>query len=290
MRVFVTGATGYIGSAVTRRLVAAGHAVVALAREPDRVVAIRALGAEAVLGRLRHELATLASGCDAVIHCAVDHDGDAAGLDSRALDGLLSARGAHMVYTSGVLVLGKAGSTPSLEDSPTHRAHPAVSWRPGHERRVLVSRGAVIRPGYVFGGSNGITGGWFASARADGAARYVGDGSNHLAMVNLADLAEFYRLVVENKASGVFHAVDDGHATILELATAASDAAGSGRVHSVPVAEARRTEGALADAKTLDQWVAGPRARALGWTPGPPFVERADAVFAEWKAANKAKK
>jgi nucleoside-diphosphate-sugar epimerase len=295
MRVFVTGATGYVGSAVVVALVRGGHDVSGLSRSEAGDRAVSALGARPVRGELGQvaRLGPALAEHDALVHAAVDY-GLGAAADREALDAMLAAarvpgRARMVLYTSGVWVLGEARSA-AAESASTDRPAAAVAWRPAHERAVLGAATAelataVIRPGIVYGERRGLVSPWFESAEREGAARIVGDGRNRWALVHRDDLGELYRLVVEARARGVFHGVDGAAPTVGDAARAASAAAGRGEVRSTPVAEARAQMGAAADALVLDQVAVSARAGEVGWRPRhPPFVEAAPDAYREWKA------
>ncbi len=295
MRILVTGATGYLGTAIVSSLVRAGHRVTGLSRAEAKDAVVRRLGAEPLRGRLG-ALADVVGPMrehDAIIHTAMDYVlGPRADLE--AIDAMLLA--AHqagaprtIVYTSGVWVLGNTRG-PASESAPTHRAPDAVAWRRAHERAVIDAGSgdlatAVIRPGMVFGASAGIVSSFFKTAVEGGAAAYVGDGANHWALVHRDDLAELYRLAVEKRARGAFHGVDGASPTLAEAARAASVAAGKGAIRSIPLEEARKGLGPMADALAMDQIVIAPRSAELGWaTRHPPFVQDAPNAFREWRA------
>jgi nucleoside-diphosphate-sugar epimerase len=298
MRIFVTGASGYIGHAVAGELAAAGHEVTGLVRGDARAEMVRRLGARAVIG----DIADAASYHDhaaeheVLIHTAFDYAGPVAA-DRTAVETLLAAaragRARSVIYTSGVWVLGATGDTPAFEGSPTDHPAPLVAWRTGHERLVLEAgthqmATAVIRPGLVYGGRGGLLGSYFESAEKEGAARYVGDGSNRVPLIHIEDLARFYARVVERHGHGLFHAVDGNAVPLVEVARSASEAAGrGGATRAVPLEEARRTLGPFADALALDQVIESRRTVELGWrTEHPNFLGEAAKVYQEWKAAN----
>jgi nucleoside-diphosphate-sugar epimerase len=295
MRIFLTGGTGYIGSAVVRTLVQAGHAVTGLARSAERASRLEALGARAVVGTLRvpAHYAAVAAEQDASIHLGFESGAEAANADRSAVDTLLSAarvagRPYVVVYTSGVLVLGPAGTSPAFEDASTEKAV-FNTWRPGHERLVLAANSpavatVVIRPGWVYGGDGGLLAEYFQSASKLGAAAFVGEGTNRMPQVQREEVAALYRLALERRATGILHGVEDRSGTIAEYAAASSRAAGKGgAVRSIPLEEAKRTLGPFAEAMCIDQWVGSRRAQAYGWTPGRPFLERAEEAFADWQ-------
>lgn len=296
MRIFVIGGTGYIGSAVVQHLVQSGHAVTGLARSSEKQAQLRALGAGAILGDMQRpeSYAATAGEHDAAIHLGFGSS-DAATLDRSVVETLLdAARSAHrpyaVLYTSGVLVLGPAGAAPAGEEASTARAV-FNTWRPEHEQRVLAANAgavctAVLRPAWVYGGEGGLIAGYFQTAVAEGAAAFVGEGQNRMPQVHRGDVADLYRRVVEQRANGIFHAVDGSTASVLELARTASHAAGRrGAVRSIPLLEATRLYGPFAGAMVVDQWVVSRRAQALGWQPRRPFMESSAEAFAEWQAA-----
>jgi nucleoside-diphosphate-sugar epimerase len=294
MKIFLTGATGYIGSAVVAALRKAGHEVSGLSRSDAGDATLRRLGATPVRGALGAvaKLAGVLSAQDALIHAAVDY-GLGPPADREALDALISAaRAAHrpvsVVYTSGVWVLGETAA-PSGEDALVDHPGAAVAWRPAHERAALDAASGdvatvIIRPGIVFGERRGLVSPWFAQAVEKGAAEIVGHGRNRWALVHRDDLAELYRLAVERRARGVLHGVDGTPTSLAEAARAASAAAGKGAIRSIPLEEARKQLGPMADALAMDQVVVAPRATELGWRPAHgPFSAESARAFREWQ-------
>lgn len=281
MRIFLTGATGYIGSAVLDALVRAGHEVTALVRDPEKAELISHRGVQGVVGELSkgRSYAAAAEACDAIIHTAFEHSKRGQTVDKQAIDNLLAAAGkrvaagksAAFVYTSGVWVLGDTQGQ-ATEDAPV-KPTGLVAWRPEHERVVLERglsgvRTAVVRPGVVYGGSRGIVGDMLKDA-LNGLVRVVGEGRNHWSCVYDRDLADLYvRIAVNPDASGIFHANDEADERVVDIVDAiARQAKMRPDVRHVPIEEARAKMGPYADALALDQIVRSPRARALGWAP-----------------------
>ncbi len=298
MRVFVTGSTGYVGSAVVRALVKAGHEVTGLVRSAEKAATLEAIG-----GRpLRGDLKDAASYCDAAakndatVHIGFEYGPEGVAADRKAVEVFLEAARADdkpksFIYTSGVLCLGNTGDKPADENAAVD-AIPMVAWRPAHEKLTLDAVSdklatAVIRPGFVYGGMKGLIAGYFESATKEGAAAFVGQGDNRMALVHRDDLAELYRLVVEKQARGMFHGVDGAAPRIADLARAASEAAGrSGATQSLPLEQARNMMGPFADALCTNQVVVTRRASELGWKPAHgPALETMAACFNEWKEA-----
>jgi nucleoside-diphosphate-sugar epimerase len=293
MRVFLTGATGYVGSAVLEALVRHGHHVDALVRNSEDAARVQARGAHAVLGDLLNAASwrPAAAAADGAVHAAVEYTARQRDVDAAAIDGLatLPARsGRFLVYTSGIWVLG-AAPQPVDETAPVNPVE-LVSWRPAHELRVLATaaqgvRAVVVRPGIVYGGSRGIVGDLLKDA-ANSLVRVVGGGDNHWPLIYDRDLGELYaRLVSTPEAAGVFHATDGGAETVNEIVAALSGHAPTQpSVRHVPLPEARKKMGPYADALALDQIVRSPRARALGWSPTLHSVAgNAARLFEEWR-------
>ena len=272
MRVFVTGATGYVGTAVVERLLAVGHAVAGLARSGEAEARVRAAGADPVRGELGDlgVLAAAARDADAVVHAGATGRPGQDAVDAAAVDALLEAlagSGKALVYTSGLWVLGDTGDRVAAEDAPLAPAA-LVAWRAEVERGVLSAagvRGVVVRPGIVYGRGGGIPGGMVAQGRKKGVVRYVGDGSQRVNPVHVEDLADLYLLALEAPAGTVLHGVSATVAT-RELAEAAAAAAGA-RAEAWPLEEARAVLGPYADALALDQRVSSEVARGMGWRP-----------------------
>lgn len=282
MRIFLTGATGYIGSAILETSLRSGHQVTALVRDPERAEHVSLRGGRPIVGELGKPAGYVAAAEDAdvIVHAASERSKRMVEVDRLAIETLTGAAGrridsghaAAFIYTSGVWVLGDT-SGPAAEDSPL-KPTPLVAWRPEHEELVRsLSRGgrirtAIVRPGIVYGGARGIISDLLKNAK-NGLVRVVGDGSNHWPCVYDRDLADLYvRLAVHPDASGIFHANDEADERVADIVEAiARHVMVQPDVRHVPIEEARAKMGQYADALALDQIVRSPRARALGWTP-----------------------
>lgn len=297
MRVFITGGTGYLGSAVTSGLRAAGHEVLGLVRTREKAERLQELGAAPVFGDI-HEPASLvaaAAGCEAVIHLAQASGPERASVDFKAVEAFVEAArdSPHLralIYTSVLFVLGETGDGPAAE-APAASPPPFAAARAESERLVLRSAGAslvcaVLRPGMVYGGgAGGSVSELFRGAVEEGAPTYVGDGRNRWSLVHREDAAALYRLVMERRAGGIFHAVDGHPLSVREVAEEVSRVAGAGgRTKSLGLEEARSEMGSFADALCLDQVADATRALSLGWKPGRhSFLHASAAAFDEWR-------
>ncbi|MEQ1573795.1 MAG: NAD-dependent epimerase/dehydratase family protein [Vicinamibacterales bacterium] len=281
MRIFLTGATGHIGSAVLDALLRAGHEVDALVRTPEKVQQVSLRGVRPLVGDLSvpATYAAAAEDCDRIIHAAFEASSAGQHVDRLAIDTLLAAarrraeagKSAVVVYTSDIWVLGST-EAPAIEEAAVNPVE-LVAWRPEHERFVLGAahegvRTAVLRPGLVYGGARGIIGDLLKDA-ANGLVRVVGNGRNHWACVYDRDLADLYlRLVAHPEVSGVYHANDEADERVDDIVDAiARHAKSRPDVRHVPLEEARKKLGPQADALALDQLVRSPRAKAIGWVP-----------------------
>jgi len=305
MRIFLTGATGYIGGPVLDALVRGGHDVTALVRDNEKARRVKARGGHPVIGNLAdpESFRGSADAQDGYVHAAFDYaSGKGPAIERAALETIIAAakrpRTAgstapakrFVIYTSGVWILGRTPE-PASEDAPINPIAMA-SFRPAHEQLVLEAaddhlRTIVVRPGVVYGGGGGIVGDMFKSA-TNGLVRVVGDGNNHWPLVYDRDLADLYaKLTVNVDASGIYHANDEGDERVNDLVSAiAPYVPVRPDVRNVPIDEARTKMGPFADALALDQLVRSPRAHALGWMPTLHSVAgNAARLLEEWRAA-----
>src|SRR5437870_8122409 len=266
MQIFLTGATGYIGSSVLETFLRAGHDLTALVRDPEKAEEIARRGVHPVIGDLGKpsSYASAAERSEVIVHTALDGSSRREQIDRQAVDTFLgvatnraaSGRPAAFIYTSGVWVLGDTAA-PVAEDAPV-KPTPLVAWRPEHERIVLdagrsrTPRTVVMRPGIVYGGSRGIIADLLKDA-ANGLVRVIGEGKNHWPCIYARDLADVYlRKSTNPEASGVFHATDATEESAGDtLASIARHARMRPDVRHVPLSEARAKMGAYADALAL---------------------------------------
>lgn len=291
MRIFVTGATGFIGAAIVQELLQHGHEVVGLARSDASAAALARAGADVHRGELEDldSLRAGAASADGVIHTGFIHDfsrfADACEVDRRAVEAMgsvLVGSTRPLIVTSGIGVLPQGGL--STEDSEPARDTPRVASE--EAARLVAARGvhvSVVRlPPSVHGdGDHGFVPLLIAFARDTGVSAYVGGGRNRWSAVHRFDAARLFRLAVERGAVGAcYHGVAEEGLAFRHIAETI------GRRLDLPVVtqtpeQARAHFGWFAHFAGLDAWASSARTRAsLGWHPtGPGLLadlERAD--------------
>ncbi|MET8979515.1 SDR family oxidoreductase [Streptomyces sp. NPDC004539] len=297
MRVFVTGASGWIGSALVPELLGAGHEVTGLARSDSSADALKAAGAEVVRGSLDDldVLRDAAAGSDGVVHLAFAHDvafgggfDRAAGMDRLTIDAFgdaLAGSDRPFVLASGLMLIapGRVATESDLAadgpaTGPHVRHHNAVATVALAERGV---RSSVLRlPPTVHGdGDAGFMATLVDIARARGAAGYVGDGTVRWPAGHRSDVARLFRLALEQAPAGsVLHGNAETGVELREVAEAIGRGLGVPAV-SVPAEEAEAHFGWLASFFGLDSPASSAHTQELlGWTPeGPGLIADLDA-------------
>ena len=288
MRVFVTGATGWVGTHVVDELKAAGHRVSGLARTQQKAQGLRAKGVEPVLGSLDdlRGLQDATRNADAVMHLAFNHDfskfAENGAQDRRAIEALgeaLAGSQKPLFVTSGVALIAPDPSAPDRlatesDETPPDSSSPRQSEQAARalaERGVRVFTVRLSPSVHGIGESHGFVPILIDLARKTGVSAYVGEGQNRWPAVHVSDAARLYRLALE-QGSGerVYHAVAEEGIAFRDIAEAI------GRKLGLPV-EPRAPEhfGWFGGFASADIPASSARTRAaLGWEPtGPKLLE-----------------
>jgi nucleoside-diphosphate-sugar epimerase len=291
MRIFVTGAPGFIGSALVPELIQAGHHVLGLTRSEAGADALRKSGAEVLRGNLE-DLDSLREGAaktDGVIHLAFNHDfsrfqkncdDDREAI--RAIGEVLLGSNRPLVVTSGTAMATNVDGAPTTEDGPT------ASWNPRAaseaEVKELTARGvntSVVRLAQIHDTrKQGLVPYVHTVAREKRVSAYIGDGSNRWPAAHVSDAARLYRLVIEKAEPGaIYHAVDEQGVSMKAIAEAL------GRGLKVPVVsiqpeEAEAHFGWLAHFASHDMPASSALTqRKLNWKPtGPGLIADLDGM------------
>jgi len=279
MRVFMTGAAGFIGQATTKELIANGHEVIGLARSDANIAALRDIGAKVHRGALEdlESLKAGAANADGVIHLAFIHDfsrfAENGQIDKRAIEAMgdvLAGTNKPFIVTSGTALI--APGTVATEDMRRAAGEnlPRVSEQAGLAYASRGVRAMTVRLPQVHGadGRAGLVTYLLQSARQKAAAAYVGDGAERWAAGHRTDVARLYRLALEKgTADGVYHAVGEEGVPMRQIIDVI------GRALNVPVLSIKREEagdyfGPLAMFAGLDMPASSALTQQrLGWKP-----------------------
>ena len=277
MKVALTGATGFIGSHVLTDLYKHGHEATALVRNDDQADVVVSRGATPIVVDLydRPAVVRILGNADGAIHTASPGDASSADLDSAVVDAAIDAfasTGKPYIHISGIWIYGANNSI--TEESPFH-APALVAWKEPIHRRVLGAkdmRGVVIVSGVAYGdGSGGIPGLLLGSPRdAQGNLIMLGTGQQHWSTIHVADLADFFRRILEHDTARGYYVIGNGlNPTVAELTEAAAVAARAPGAVPGSDEEARKRLGDyFAEVLLLDQGTIAAKARAdLDWSP-----------------------
>jgi len=287
MKVFVTGAAGFIGGSIAAGLVKAGHEVVGLVRKPEQIAELQKIGVTGVIGSLddRDLLIAQARSADAVIN--------AASSDNRAaveafIDGLAGS-GKVFLHTSGSSIVGDAsgglGTDRIYYEDQLPEPTPDKAARVAIDNLVLAAAGKGVRSAVL---CNTLIYGHGAlprdsvqlprllkQARKSGIVRHVGPGLNIWSNVHIDDVVDLYLLALEKTEAGAFYFVESGEASFRDMAAAMARALDLGEPQDWPLEQAKEEWGYEMASYGLgsNSRVRGKRAREqLGWQPHRPSV------------------
>jgi nucleoside-diphosphate-sugar epimerase len=284
MKIFMTGASGYIGGSVAAALIASGHKVVGLVRSAERAKQVRELGIQPVEGTLSDSdlLARMAREADAVINTANSDDRNSA----EALVAALAGSGKPLLHTSGSSIVGddskgERGDKVYEEDTPIHPL-PGKVARVAIDQIVLGSarngvRSVVICPTMIYGKGHGAhkesiqVPKLIALAKQHGVGKHVGRGENIWSNVHIDDLVPLYALALQKAPAGAFYYAENGENSLRDVAAAISRMLGfGGRTEGMSMEEAVEQ---LGGAGAHFSFGSNSRVRAvrgrkeLGWAP-----------------------
>jgi nucleoside-diphosphate-sugar epimerase len=289
MKVFITGATGYIGGSVAERLISRGYHVIGLVRSKDKVPLLKDRGVEPIVGTLDDSeiLTNAAHDADAVIHAAsADHPGSVV-----TLIAALERSGKTLITTTGSGIVADsaageyAGSVFYTEDTyfepvPFRRPRVAINHL---VRQAAIDKGirsVVICPSMIYGKGHGLQPDSdqlpkiIALSKQVGAGVYFGKGLNRYSNVHIDDLVDLYLLVLEKAPGGSFFFAENGHASFKDIAEMVSRSLSlGGKTASISVEDVVRQYGdAGRYGVTSNSLVSAVNARRLGWSPKAPSL------------------
>lgn len=280
MRIFLTGANGFIGGAVAVALIAAGHSVRGLVRSKEKAGLVAAHGVEAVIGSLDDAalLQAQARAADAVVNTASsDHRGAV-----EALIAAMAGTGKPFIHSSGTsIVADLAMGEPSerlFEEGTPIEPLPERAARVAIDRLVLAApgiRSIVLCNAMIYGHALGPPAqsvqipALVRQARASGVARYIGRGLNRWSNVHIADVAALYVLALAKAPAGAFYYVESGEEALGNIAGAVASRLGLGAAQSWSAEDAIAAWGRNLAVLSLgsNSRVRGKAARELGWSP-----------------------
>jgi nucleoside-diphosphate-sugar epimerase len=298
-KIFLTGATGYIGKAVLKQLILSNYEVKALVRDDTKGKEMEVLEATYVVGNMTNEeiLEKEACGMDYIIHCARDRDAAANELEKFCVNVLIKiakenakSKPCTFVYTSGTMVLGQGDEVKDefykIENPETY-----IKWRTEIESIVLDYSDntpnlttIVIRPTWVYGNGSGLITEYLKACKRDSVVYQVGDGNSYCNFIHLNDLAKLYVLLVEKNEAGIFHATDNVYLQIKEIVEALKNYL---KVESKIISydEAMNLYGFAAFSHIFNQKVVTKRSLEIGWEPEhKSFISDLDNLFNELKS------
>jgi len=285
MKVFVTGASGFVGTAVVQELLKAGHQVLGLARSEASATKLQAAGAEVHYGDLE-DLDSLRKGAaesDGVIHCGFIHDftrfAEVCAIDERAIEtiaGVLAGSDRPLIVTSGTALVSPGSLATEDMPSPFNPAWPRASERPAEAATAAGVNASIIRlPPSVHGKGDhhGFIPILVNTAREKGFSAYIGEGRNRWNAGHRLDAALLYRLALEQATPGArFHANTEEGITLKSIAEAI------GQQLNLPVRSISAEEGAAhfgwfahmvaIDCPVSNRWTQ----EQLNWHPSHPFL------------------
>jgi nucleoside-diphosphate-sugar epimerase len=286
VKVLITGSTGSIGGATLKSLLAHGHSVTSIVRSEDKGREVAALGEHSsyALIDLKSEhadqIVQLAKAHDVFVHNALQMSEEGVAFEHQLVRAILAAgreqagegKPFQFVYTSGCLVLG---NTPhAVDESYVGEPLPMLAWRKVLDEEIVAGGNdsfitSVIRPTWVYPGS--YVDQWVASAKKLGKIHVFDNLDNYSPQIYLPDLGDFYRLVIERRAQGLFNCTDGTPITLRDMVERVKTETGVTEVETFtnPM-PAIGSIGFFAVGQSINGQVISSRASELGWVPTQP--------------------
>lgn len=277
MKIFLTGASGFIGGAIATRLAKEGHEVRGLIRNEKRVQEVKQFGIIPVIGTLDDAdlLSSEALNADAVINAA---DSDHRGAVEAILKGI-QGTGKKFLHTSGSSIVGDEAMGEASDrvtfEGDKFNPEPDKAARVALDQLILSNGGVVLCNTMIYGNAIGPAAESVQIprlaklAKESGVARYIGKGQNRWSNVHIADVAALYSLALQKAKPGTFMFVENGEEALGEIVQAISDRYGLGKAQSINSEEANQIWGREFAVFALgsNSRVRGKMARELGWVP-----------------------
>ena len=277
MKIFVTGGSGYIGSAVIEALHGAGHQSLALARSRQSAARLEALGSRPLIGDIRDPQAWIRQlgAIDGVIHLAATFDGDMATAERTLLDGLLDESALppavpkrRFIYTGGIWLYGPVGDRTAVEGAD-FAPPPAFSFMVDHRQRLFDTphwAAAVVHPAIVWDESGGAISGFLEAAKSGRPPQITGNAQVRWPLVHRDDLAQLYVRALERGQPGAdYHGVAESGVRVADIAGAIARRFDAPEPIVLPVEAVVAKKGAWAACEAWDQTM---EARApIDWAP-----------------------
>ncbi|RED45850.1 NAD-dependent epimerase/dehydratase family protein [Aestuariispira insulae] len=275
MKIFVTGGSGYVGSAVVKELIAADHQVIGLARSERSAEKLRAFGAVPRIAGMTEtdKWQDAAADADGIIHMAATFDENMAEAESTFLSGIEAVTRTHpdkrFLYTGGVWLYGTCADTPAAEGSG-FKPLDEFAFMVAHRDRLFANpdlRASVVHPGLVWDEDGGMINPLLEDAKKGRALRLPATENLRWPLVHRDDLARLYRLAIEKDDNqSDYHAIAEAAVPMSEIASTISRQAG---ISTDPVVD--RTH--WSDGAHLSQHIHSEQTReALGWQPNHPGI------------------
>jgi nucleoside-diphosphate-sugar epimerase len=281
MKVFLTGATGYVGQAIVRSLTSAGHQISGLVRSEAGAEKLSQQGVTPIRGDISNLdlLREQAAQADGTIHTAFQFGANVAEEDRNAVKAMLEGMensNKPFIYTSGAWIYGSTNGQ-IVDETSLLNIPPIYQFTGRGEIEQLVLsyaqrgvRAIITRGGLAYGRGGGPLTLFLDQLQSGRVLRHVGDGNNRFPAIHIDDFAELYRLALEKAPAGsIYNVTDERIMTFREIFVLLAQANGSDiQVESWALEDARQVLAQFADAFTMDQMVSSDKAkRELGWSP-----------------------